>query len=163
MKKITQLLNGLPITITITTNDGYWSITGTYDRAGGCIHEEILQARPDLAPIVDIHLSDATTGQPMYAEENGWYWIAGILGGLGERFHGGNCSQNNSPETCKKILAKHLRTDDLTTTALICNIQQMHKMFGTEAARDWWKQWVKTNAATWKKQNDQAHQLLATI
>lgn len=163
MKKITQLLNGLPITITITTNDGYWSITGTYDRACGCIHSEILQARPDLAPIVAIHLSDANTGQPMHAEANGWYWIAGALGGLGERFHGANDSQARSQTDCATILAKHLRTDNLTTTALLANIQQMHTMFGTEAARNWWKQWVQTNAPTWKKDNDQAKQLLDTI
>jgi hypothetical protein len=65
----------------------YFSVTGdlwtserTYhsgnDRnhlEGGCIHERILAAWPELAPLVALHLSD-DTGAPMHDVENGWYW-----------------------------------------------------------------------------------------
>lgn len=42
----------------------------------GCIHEEILAALPQLAPIVAVHLADPT-GLPMHAKANGWYFYSG--------------------------------------------------------------------------------------
>lgn len=61
----------------------YFSVTGeigTYAQhrngnvqACGCLHEEILRAWPELAPIVALHLSDED-GVPMHALENARYW-----------------------------------------------------------------------------------------
>lgn len=63
----------------------YFSLTGelyrrkaSYTRraepvACGCLHEEILAAFPNLAPIEALHCSDAITGEPMHAVANGWY------------------------------------------------------------------------------------------
>ncbi len=76
---------GNPLFINITTEKGYFSITGTlytkgkpktdeYLIAGGCIHETILEARPDLKLLVDLHLS-TLTGYPLYAIGNGSYWL----------------------------------------------------------------------------------------
>jgi hypothetical protein len=41
----------------------------------GMVHDRILQAFPWLRSLIDLHLSDARTGAPMYAIDNGWYWL----------------------------------------------------------------------------------------
>lgn len=41
----------------------------------GMVHDRILQAFPWLRQLIDLHLSDARTGAPMYALDNGWYWL----------------------------------------------------------------------------------------
>lgn len=77
--------------------------------AGGCLHDEVIKYWPELAPIVALHLGD-DTGAPMHAEANGWYWLAGALGGAGERYHGGNGSQaDTSPAGCLQVFADHVR------------------------------------------------------
>ena len=61
----------------------YFTITGTIKKTDkryrdpvitcGAIHEEILKHFPQLAPLVEVHLSEAD-GQPMHAEANARYW-----------------------------------------------------------------------------------------
>lgn len=41
----------------------------------GMVHDRILQAFPWLRSLIDLHLSDARTGVPMHALDNGWYWL----------------------------------------------------------------------------------------
>lgn len=83
----------------------YFSITATIDdqwtrrnndcRSCGCLHDEILRLWPQLAPIVALHLSDANTGEPMHAEANGFYHLAGATSGhMGEQYHAGNSKRN---------------------------------------------------------------------
>jgi hypothetical protein len=64
-----------------------WEARGTHSGAsrarqgrdidmGGCIHEMILAAAPELAPVVAVHLADLD-GTPMHAAANGWYFYTG--------------------------------------------------------------------------------------
>jgi hypothetical protein len=58
----------------------YFSLTASgVDRDcefGGCCHDEILKHWPDLAPLVNLHLSDID-GIPMHALENGFFHLGG--------------------------------------------------------------------------------------
>ena len=92
--------------------------------AGGCLHHEIARAAPELAPLIALHLS-TEQGVPMHAEANGWYWLAGALGGAGENYHGGNGDSQHwkddgltfdgyrfsTPDECLAVFADHCRVD----------------------------------------------------
>lgn len=54
-------------------NDGYFF--GSGPDVYGMVHTFILQAFPWLRQLIDLHLADARTGAPMYALDNGWYWL----------------------------------------------------------------------------------------
>lgn len=43
--------------------------------AGGCIHDIIINHCPEFKDFITMHLSDAVTGEPLYALENGWYHL----------------------------------------------------------------------------------------
>lgn len=103
----------------------YFSLTYTQHRkgfpnqcwSGGAGHEYILQHFPRFSDLAALHLSDID-GVPMNAEGNGWYWLAGAMGGMGERYHGGNREYaDNSEAECLRIFARHCRitTDEAMT------------------------------------------------
>mgnify|MGYP001491026345 CR=1 FL=1 len=71
--------------------------TGDGTRACGCLHEDALHAFPSLAFLVSMHLSDSSTGEPMYAEENGFYRLAGACPEatyFGQQYHAGNSERH---------------------------------------------------------------------
>lgn len=41
----------------------------------GAIHTEIRKAFPELNDLVELHLANAITGEPLHAHVNGWYWF----------------------------------------------------------------------------------------
>lgn len=107
--------------VTATTAPGYFSVTAylyspghrNHPFAGGCLHDEVLRFFPKLAPVVELHLCDVETGAPMHAESNGLYWLAGACPPhhLGQRYHGGN-GTNNSPGKAWEVFKKHLRISE---------------------------------------------------
>jgi len=59
------------------TGDIYQADKPKIDRyfiSGGCIHDEILAAHPELKLFIDLHLADVN-GAPMYAMGNGFYHL----------------------------------------------------------------------------------------
>lgn len=78
------------------------------DSFGGCMHDTVARVAPDLRPLIALHLSDVH-GAPVHWEANGWYWLAGACGGLGERYHGGNSTPERSTDDCLRIFAEHAR------------------------------------------------------
>lgn len=41
----------------------------------GQVCDDIKRAFPWLGPLMELHLADAHTGAPMYALDNGWFWL----------------------------------------------------------------------------------------
>jgi hypothetical protein len=106
----------------------YFTITGEIRKtdkryrdpviACGAIHDEILRYFPELAPLVEVHLS-APDGQPTHAEANARYWA-----GLSKWSDGRTMSprdnygrieietDDNGVEWSPKTLASHLQCDE---------------------------------------------------
>lgn len=94
----------------------YFSLTYTQHRkgfpnqcySGGAGHDRILALYPRFADLAALHLSDID-GVPMHAEANGWYWLAGAMGGAGERYHGSSGTPSKTRDDCLRTFAKHCR------------------------------------------------------
>lgn len=81
---------------------------------------------PELVPLIALHLSD-DDGQPSHVAANGWYWMAGALGGMGERYHGGSGDQYSakSPIDCLTIFADYVRISMADAVRLANEIAQL--------------------------------------
>lgn len=116
--------------------------------ACGAMHDAILAAAPELADFVALHLSDVD-GLPLHAKANGYYWLAGALGGLGERYHGGNSSPERSPEECLKVFADYMRITPEQADALIDAFRG-----GKGAVREQFEAWADAQRPRWKLEAD---------
>ncbi len=110
--------------------------------ACGCLHDEILQAWPELAPLVALHLAWSDTGEPLHAEENGFYWFAGWKGGLGQTYHGGNSTPAKSPEECLSILADHVRLP----------VSTVREQLADTTTRASFNEWIKEQRPRWSEE-----------
>jgi hypothetical protein len=118
---------------------------------GGADHDLILKLYPELADVAALHLSDID-GEPMHAEANGWYWLAGALGGMGERYHGGNSEPRKSEGECLAIFARHCRiTEDEAMT-----IRWAAFAAGPDHAREVWQANERDMHARWKREAEAA-------
>jgi hypothetical protein len=100
----------------------YFSITGEIRKTDrryrdpvimcGAIHEEILRYFPELAPLVQVHLS-GPDGQPTHAEANARYW-AGLTKYEPHTNNGGIELEKdeNGVRWSPKALASHLQCDE---------------------------------------------------
>jgi hypothetical protein len=111
------------------------------DAGGGCCHEHILSLLPELQPFVDLHLSP-WEGVPMYAVENGFYWLAGYLALPWVQHHGSSGSNAKIREECLRIFQEHLRaTDDEMPTLLACRSkEELHVAIEDLGMPQRWKQ-----------------------
>lgn len=158
-KQVKMTKGNLSVTLALTKLKGnehaYFSATGEErnERTGridacGAMHETILARFPELADFVALHLADQN-GQPLHAEGNGYYWLAGALGGLGEKYHGSNGS--HSVEQCLKIFAEYVRITPEQADALIDSFKG-----GQATVRAQFAAWVEQQSPRWKAEADRA-------
>lgn len=96
----------------------------------GMVHDRILQAFPWLRQLIDLHLSDARTGAPMYALDNGWYWLRG---------HGLDPNNIAISDDSRRRAAQYLRT----TPCVLKDIEtkeDLARLIETTLAPAWEKQ-----------------------
>lgn len=126
---------------------------GIGNEAGGCLHEEVASVFPELSPVIALHLSDEN-GVPMYAVDNGYYWLAGFAGGLHEVYHGGS---GKTDEECKRIFCDYMRVHGQIADALSIILRQCQNPKALFAA------WVESQKPRWKMEADAAIHLLKTL
>ncbi len=98
--------------------------------SGGCQHEEIVNAKKSLAPLVALHLSDGD-GVPMYAIENGYYYMTNSEYGI-------------------KVLAEHLRI----------NLDEAQKLKNTIKSEEEFTQYVESCKPRWKQEAEAGKELI---
>ena len=153
----------------------HFSVTGEIREPGrrepsamGCIHDDILRHWPELAPVVALDLSD-DTGAPMHAFANGWYWMAGLLGGAGQRYHGGNREPYGKENDCRAILASHLRLSLSAVDALAMECSAAAAADDADGAQDWNKakehfaRFVDQQAERWHAEANAALALIRSL
>jgi hypothetical protein len=127
----------------------YWSVTAEVVtpasnhrrdiEAGGCMHDEILQHFPELAPVVALHLAD-DTGTPMHALANALFH-AGV----------GKYSEENAQH-----LASHFRVPLMLAESWIRIRPIEHRQEAIERH-------VAESATKWQAESDAAKALLAAL
>lgn len=109
-------------------NDGFFFDNEPDDC--GMVHDRILQAFPWLRQLIDLHLADARTGAPMYALDNGWYWLRG---------HGLDPNNIAISDDSRRHAAQYLRT----TPCVLKDIktkEDLARLIETTLAPAWEKQ-----------------------
>ena len=153
----------------------YFSLTYTQHRSGhpnqcwsgGAGHDLILKLYPELADLAALHLSDID-GVPMHAEANGWYWLAGALGGLGETYHGSSregYGPHRSEADSLALFARHCRITydearSIELRVLVAYGDHDEQEGGVEerraAARAEWARIMETMKPRWKAEAEAA-------
>lgn len=109
-------------------NDGYFFDSEPDE--SGMVHDRILQAFPWLRQLIDLHLSDARTGAPMYALDNGWYWLRG---------HGLDPNNIAISDDSRRRAAQYLRTTPFILEGIETK-EDLARLIETTLAPAWEKQ-----------------------
>ena len=109
-------------------NDGFFFNNEPDDC--GMVHDRILQAFPWLRQLIDLHLADARTGAPMYALDNGWYWLRG---------HGLDPNNIAISDDSRRRAAQYLRTTPRMLEAIETK-EDLARLIETTLAPAWEKQ-----------------------
>lgn len=142
----------------------YFSLTYTQHRkgfpnqcySGGAGHEHILKHFPRFADVSALHLSDID-GVPMHAEANGWYWLAGSIGGAGQQYHGGNSNPRKSEAECLEVFARHCRIPMEEANAIRSRVISEIAAHADETSygRDYWRREMEAMKPRWKREADE--------
>ena len=84
--------------------------------AGGCLHDAALLAFPELAPLVDLHLADSDTGEPMHAEANALYFYRtarGLPGGWSDDYRHAEREGLTVDSYARRVACSILRVDQI--------------------------------------------------
>jgi hypothetical protein len=103
-----------------------FSVTVNGKDFGGCCHDLVVAARPDLAPLVALHLSDLD-GVPMHALANGEHWFSGILDdivGAAYPYRPTAGRDTRTPAECRDIARDHFRVSDEEIDAMIAGARE---------------------------------------
>lgn len=109
-------------------NDGFFF--GSEPDDCGMVHDHILQAFPWLRSLIDLHLADARTGAPMYALDNGWYWLRG---------HGLDPNNIAISDDSRRRAAQYLRTTPCVLEGIETK-EDLARLIETTLAPAWEKQ-----------------------
>lgn len=164
-----------PLTITITTERNYFSITGAGYRRCECLHDKIFELRPDLKPFVELHLADLD-GVPMHAEANGWYWLAKAAG-IPQRWE-----PDQTPSLCLQSFCQHVRLpnclaildsikktyqdgrNSVATNEIVSpTCEEKRINVGAAKAREFWGKLMEEMRPRWKAEAEHALKLLGQI
>jgi hypothetical protein len=84
--------------------------------SGGCLHDAALLAFPELVLLVDLHLADSETGEPMHAEANGLYFYRaarGLLGGWSDDYGHAEREGLTVAGYARRVACSILRVDEI--------------------------------------------------
>lgn len=99
------------VIVDVAINNNRISVTGAVYEAAkgrrfrknpdryGQVTDDLRRAFPWLVPLIDLHLSDVRTGEPLYALDNGWFWL-----------HDDEADGPLITSTSRRRAAKYLRT-----------------------------------------------------
>jgi hypothetical protein len=99
------------------THSGKWRHRRERDPdACGCLHDAVLLAFPELAPLVDLHLADSETGEPMHAEANALYFYRtarGLPGGWSDDYGHAEREGLTVAGYARRVACSILRVDEI--------------------------------------------------
>jgi hypothetical protein len=84
--------------------------------SGGCLHDAALLAFPELALLVDLHLADSETGEPMHAEANALYFYRaarGLPGGWSDDYQHAEREGLTAKAYARRVAYSILRVDEI--------------------------------------------------
>jgi hypothetical protein len=84
--------------------------------SGGCLHEAALLAFPELALLVDLHLADSETGEPMHAGADALYFYRsarGLPGGWSDDHQHAEREGLTAAGYARRVACSILRVDEI--------------------------------------------------